>query len=267
MKQAEVLVVSTGSPITGFEKAGGRSIESSRIITFYCPDITLGAKPGQFVMVNCGDAVLPRPFSINRVTEEGEMSLYFAVLENGTGSAWLSNRRKGDVVKILGPLGNGFTLEETSHNIILVAGGMGVAPLVFLAGEACKKGIGVVLLYGTPGRDRYPVKRYLPDITLEVATEDGSEGHHGLVTDLLPGYIDSADQVFICGPSGLYRYLLNAGRGLLGDKPVQVSLEVRMACGRGICYGCTVKTKNGSKRVCEHGPVFSFSELVPESIE
>ena len=250
--------------LPGFSRPGGRSIESNRTITLSCPEIAAEARPGQFVMVNCGQNTLPRPFSINRVTNNSEITLFFSVLENGTGTKWLSERKPGDKVKILGPLGNRFTINDTSGNILLVGGGMGIAPLVFLAEEAANKGISVRLMYGTQNRYRYLVESVLPGVNIVNATEDGSIGHHGMITELIPEYIDKADQVFICGPLAMYKYIHH--QDVIKDKPAQVSLEVRMACGRGVCYGCTIQTANGKKRVCEDGPVFDLSDLDWDSI-
>jgi dihydroorotate dehydrogenase electron transfer subunit len=264
LNQYKARVISISEPIKGIDRSQGRSIDYSQIITFECPDIAVEARPGQFVMVNCGDTTLPRPFSINRITENGELSLFFAVLEDGTGTRWLSEREPGDTMRILGPLGNGFTIDETSHNILLVGGGMGIAPLVFLAEEASNNGLSVTLLYGTPGKERYLAEEVLTGINLINATEDGSKGHHGMITELIPEYIDNTDQVFICGPSAMYKYIKS--RNMIKNKPAQVSLEVRMACGRGVCYGCTIHTLNGTKRVCEDGPVFDFDEIDWNSI-
>ncbi|MFC1948530.1 dihydroorotate dehydrogenase electron transfer subunit [Chloroflexota bacterium] len=259
MDQFEANVVSKSEPIKGLNRSNGRTFNYSQTLTFECPEIAAEARPGQFVMVSCGDNTLPRPFSINRITGDGELSLYFAVLEEGTGTGWLSQREPGDTVKILGPLGNGFTVDNTSHNILLVAGGMGIAPLIFLAKEAAGKGKTVTLMYGTQNEDRYPVESVLPGVNIINATEDGSIGHHGMITELIPEYIHKAGQVFICGPLPMYKYIHS--QDVLKRKPVQVSLEVRMACGRGICYGCTIQTLNGKKRVCEDGPVFDFGDI------
>lgn len=212
-------------------------------------------------MVNCDDCSLPRPFSINRIENENVI-LYIAALENGKGTDWLYHRRTGDIVKVLGPLGNGFSLTEKSGNVLLVGGGMGIAPLVFLAEEMIKNKTSVMLLYGTPSNSRYDVESVVPEANVVITTEDGSEGYHGLITDLLPQYIDEADAVYLCGPSAMYAYILEHRNELLKDTPVQVSLESRMACGRGICYGCTIQTKHGSRRVCEHGPVFDLDDLI-----
>jgi len=231
-------------------------IPKTYLIWLKSPQIAAEGKPGQFVMVRCGeDSVLPRPLSIHQ-RDGDKIALLFKVV--GKGTAWLSQRQAGDKLDIFGPLGNGFSLSPTSYNLLLVAGGMGIAPLYYLAQEALKKRYPVVLLYGTADRSRYPVSL---NIKLLSATEDGTVGHHGMVTELLPAYIDWADQIFACGPLAMYRDMATNYPQLL-HKPVQVSLEVRMGCGRGVCYGCTIKTRNGLKRVCEHGPVFSLVDIL-----
>ena len=225
------------------------------------PEIAQSARPGQFVMVLCGEeTVLRRPLSVHQV-EGDRLALLFAVI--GKGTQWLAEREPGDSVDVIGPLGNGFTLSPESRNLLLVAGGMGIAPLCFLAEDAVRQGKNVRLLYGTAGRDRYPVLAGVAEI---VATEDGSVGYRGLVADLIPEHTDWADQVFACGPPEMYRGMASRVDMFTG-KPVQVSLETRMGCGRGICYACTVKTLNGLKQVCTDGPVFSLNEIVWEGLE
>ena len=225
------------------------------------PQIVSEAKPGQFVMVHCGsDTVLPRPLSIHRL-DGSRLALLFTVV--GKGTAWLAQRRAGDSINILGPLGNGFSIHSASQKLLMVAGGMGIAPLYFMAQEALKKELSVTLLYGTAVKNPYPEDHLTPGIKLITATEDGSVGHHGLVTDLLPEFTDWADQVFVCGPMSMYREMaLKKKEFKLEGKPVQVSLEVRMGCGRGVCYGCTIKTKNGLKKVCQDGPVFDRDDIL-----
>ena len=262
MNQYPAEVINISEPIKGLTRNSGRSIEKSFIISFRCPEIAAQAKPGHFVMVNCDEKqTLPRPFSINRINDD-TLYLYIAILENGKGTEWLYNRKKGEQLKILGPLGNGFNLSGTLRNVLLIGGGMGIAPLIFLAEQADKSGIQTNLLYGVPNANWYDFKDILPGINPIIATEDGSEGYHGLVTDLIPNYIDKVDSVFVCGPEPMYRYLSANRTKLFQDKPVQVSLESRMACGRGICYGCTIQTRSGLRRVCEHGPVFDIDELL-----
>jgi dihydroorotate dehydrogenase electron transfer subunit len=215
------------------------------------------AQPGQFVMVCCGeDALLRRPFSIHQVNEDKtRLALLFSVV--GKGTQWLSRCKSGDRIDLLGPLGNGYSIDPASSNLLLLAGGIGVAPLYFFAQEALKGKYPVTLLYGTADSKRLSIT---PKIKLVSATEDGTVGHRGMITDLIPEYIDWADQIFACGPSPMYRSMAKIAE--LKEKPVQISLEVRMGCGLGVCYGCTVKTKKGLKQVCKNGPIFELDDIL-----
>jgi len=208
-------------------------------------------------MVQCGkDTLLRRPLSVHLV-DRGKMALLFDIV--GKGTKWLSQRQIGDTIDIFGPLGNGYTIYPDSKNLLLVAGGIGIAPLYFLAQEALGKNRSVILLYGTADKNRCSIPL---QIELVSATEDGAVGYRGKVTDLLPQHIDWADQVFVCGPLGMYKIMHKQRRQLLKGKPTQVSLEVRMGCGFGVCYGCTVKTKRGLKQVCKDGPVFDLDDIL-----
>jgi dihydroorotate dehydrogenase electron transfer subunit len=141
----------------------------------------------------------------------------------------------------------------------MIAGGIGIAPLVFLADEAIKQGLSVTLLYGAVSATQlYP---HLPDgVKATYATEDGSAGKKGMITDLLPEFIEESDQIFACGPLPMYRAMARILE--LKYNPIQISLEVRMGCGLGVCYGCTVKTKNGLKQVCQDGPIFELNDIL-----
>ncbi|MFC1940164.1 dihydroorotate dehydrogenase electron transfer subunit [Chloroflexota bacterium] len=259
MKQVTATVISNQKIVQGLERHQARNVLGSHLIWLRCPEINKEAKPGQFVMVSCGeDCVLPRPLSIHQVNNDS-IALFFQVWEDGKGTAWLSQREKDNTVPLFGPLGNGFSIHPTSKNLLLVAGGIGIAPLCFLARQALKQGYLVTFLYGAANKDQYPEHFLLPEIKLVRATEDGSAGRKGMVTDFLPEFTDWADQIFACGPVGMYRSMSQMPE--LINKPVQISLEVRMGCGRGVCYGCTLKTKNGLKKVCEDGPVFDLGEL------
>jgi dihydroorotate dehydrogenase electron transfer subunit len=228
----------------------------------HCPEIAGEAKPGQFVMVRCGDEnVLPRPFSVHQATK-GDIVLFFAVLEGGKGSQWLSRQQDNETVEVFGPLGNGFSIQPRVKNLLLVAGGMGLAPLCFLAQQAAREKRSVTLLLGAaigPLYTERPENLLPPRINIATATEDGSSGYHGKVTDLIPKYIDWADQIFACGPISMYRDIATRNQQI--SKPVQISLEVRMGCGLGVCYGCTVRTKSGLKQVCRDGPVFDLDNI------
>ena len=222
------------------------------------PGIASTAKPGQFVMVACGEeTILRRPLSIHRVNGD-RIALLFTIV--GRGTLWLSERTAGDIVDIFGPLGNGFSINPASKNLLLVAGGIGIAPLVFLTDEVAKQGKEATLLLGAQTASRlYPENLLPPEIELFTATDDGTVGRKGLITDFFPEFTDRADQIFACGPLPMYKTMSQIPE--LKNKPVQVSLEMRMACGLGVCYGCTVKTRSGLKQVCKDGPVFELSDL------
>ena len=207
--------------------------------------------------------MLPRPFAIFR-TYRADLAIFYTVWEDGKGTEWLAERRINDEVQLFGPLGNGFTINPSSKKLLLIAGGMGIAPIYFLSQEAMAHMQSVTLLYGTESRARYPIP---PEIKHIQATEDGSIGNKGFVTDLIPQNIEKADQVFACGPLPMLRDMV-ARKNLLRieGKKVQVSLEVRMGCGTGLCYGCTIKTKNGLKQVCKDGPVFNLDDIIWDSL-
>jgi dihydroorotate dehydrogenase electron transfer subunit len=243
------------------------SIPETYLIWLEAPEIAVAARPGQFVMIACGeDAFLPRPFSIHRV-DDGQLALLFKVV--GKGTAWLSQQKKGETLDIFGPLGNGFTIQPASQNLLLVGGGIGVAPLCFLADCAIGEGKKVIIIQGAGTAacllpiscpQRLYDKGLLP-ASLEVvnATEDGAEGFKGLATQLIPHYLQGIDQIFACGPAAMYHTMAQMPE--LKGKSVQLSLEIMMGCGMSVCYGCSIKTKNGLKQVCKDGPVFEMGEL------
>jgi dihydroorotate dehydrogenase electron transfer subunit len=256
MKQAKNTIISTVEVLPG-----------TYHLMLEAPEMVAGARPGQFMMVRCGeDTMVPRPFSIHRV-EGSVLTLLFNVV--GRGTNWLSQRKKGELINIFGPLGNGFRIEPDARNVLLVAGGIGIAPLCFLIDETLKTGIKVTLINGANTADcLLPVatsqKLYdegLKPGSLNVvnATEDGSEGYRGMATDLIPAYLEGIDQVFACGPVAMYQTMAQIPE--LKDMSVQVSMEIMMGCGVGVCYGCTIKTKHGIKQVCRDGPVFEMGEM------
>ena len=227
------------------------------------PRIAATAQPGQFVMVRCEEeTLLRRPLSIHQLadeTGEAKLALLFTVV--GKGTQWLSQRKSGDNLDLLGPLGNSYAIHPSSRNLLLLAGGIGIAPLRFLSQKAVSQGYSVRLLLGASTTSQlYPGHLLSPEIELITATEDGTAGKKGMITDLLPEFIDRADQVFACGPLPMYQTMAQMPE--LRNKPVQISLEVRMGCGIGTCYGCTLKTKSGLKQVCTDGPVFDLQNIV-----
>jgi dihydroorotate dehydrogenase electron transfer subunit len=237
------------------------------LITVTAPDMATEAQPGQFMAIGCGpDFVLRRPISIHQLDKPDKMFFLFRVV--GPGTMWLSQRHKGETLDLLGPLGNGFSIKPSSKKLLLAAGGMGIAPLVFLARKALDKGKHVRLLMGVrTGNQLYP-ERLLPQgLETFIATEDGSYGEKGKLTDILAKYVDWADQIYACGPLAMYQSISEQYKQWRDKKPVQVSLEVRMGCGIGACLCCSIKTKKGMKQVCRDGPVFNLNEVLLEEVK
>jgi len=264
------------------------------------PDIVIAAQPGQFITVRCGDFTLRRPFSIHQVgsnnviasdlpakawqagAKQSQVALLFKV--TGKGTLWLSQQQRGDRIDILGPLGKGFSIPSTkpgqSKHLLLVAGGIGIAPLVFLMQHASSQHQ-ITLIHGANTTAQlYPFssaskKRSklspLPNGAQFISvTEDGSMGQKGMATDILPDFLDWADHVYACGPVDMYKSMaemsLRAKRSNLKLTKCQVSLEVRMGCGFGACYGCTIKTKKGLKHICRDGPVFELDDIIWQEV-
>lgn len=244
-------------------KSNSELMPGTQMVWLDAPAVAEVAKPGQFVMVRCGedhDPLLRRPLSIHKTDDSGGVALLFEVV--GRGTSWLSERAVGDLIDLMGPLGNGFLVKPGAKDLLLVAGGIGIAPLAFLAEEASRLGKKVTLLQGAAQGASllYPGHQTPPKATVVAVSEDGSLEKKGLVTGWIDRYIDQADQIFACGPTAMYRSM--AGLDCLKGMSVQVSLEERMACGLGACYGCTVKTRTGPQQVCHDGPVFELSDLV-----
>lgn len=232
--------------------------QNTCLLKLRVPHIASVARPGQFVTLRCGEEVLlRRPFSIHRASDE-YVELLYTVL--GPGTQWLSSRNPGDTLNILGPLGNGFQIHHGSRNLLLIAGGIGIAPMVFLTEKALSDGFSVKLIIGAKTTSQlYPE-------TIERAeviriTEDGSSGEKGLVTDLLPSLVTWADQLFACGPVPMYRAMADMA-GMFQGKSVQILMERVMACGVGACRGCALTTTAGIQMVCSNGPVFELSHVM-----
>ncbi len=235
-------------------------------VQFRAPQISGEARPGQFVMVKCGtDLTLRRPLSIHRAEPEGTLTLLFAV--TGKGTSWLSERTTGAKVDLLGPMGNGFSLPDDVSRILLVAGGIGIAPLAFLAHELVAQNKTVTILQGAVNAQALlPATHIPPGPRIVCSTDDGSFGSKGIVTDLLPQYLEQTQRIYACGPLSMYRSIAKAVERPGIKVHVEVSLEVRMGCGMGTCYGCSIRTKSGMRRVCLDGPVFDLSDILWEEV-
>ncbi len=234
------------------------------------PDVAREGQPGQFLMVRCGegyDPLLRRALSIHRMglipgtgNERGFALLYSIA---GQGTAYLRSRRPGDALDIIAPLGHGFSVHRDSRQLLLLGSGWGVSPLVALAEQQVARGRSVTLLMGAARASQlYPSQLLPPEVELQVATDDGSAGHHGSVADLAGGYWGWCDEVFACGPAALYKALAESSAGQWPRKRVQVLAEQAMACGVGACYACAVTTRRGYRLACVDGPRFDLTQLV-----
>ena len=278
------------------------------LLRLYEPQIARAARPGQFVQVRCHagenhDPILRRPFSIYAVDREaGTYDILYVTV--GRGTRWMASvgeppataldaivadaaTEAAATVDVEGPFGNTFSAPNSSDAVYLIAGGVGVAPLYFFALEllAQAKPPAITLCMGARTREQLQgieEFRALP-IRCETATDDGSEGFHGRVTELLTETLEEAQAVatpgdastarirlYGCGPQGMNESLrkLATARGL----PCEICLESLMACGFGICFGCVApirKTVDGeyfNRRICWEGPVFD-ARLLCEGID
>jgi dihydroorotate dehydrogenase electron transfer subunit len=224
-------------------------------------------QPGQFYMLSAaerwggGDGerpFLPRAFSVLRA-KTGE--LHFLIEDVGPGTKRLTELGPGDDLAILGPLGNGFAPPREGRDSLLVGGGVGIAPLAIWQDRLeLEHGAPPTTLLGFRDQPHAKGAGLLKEPT--VATDDGSVGHHGLVTELLEDELDDRGEdveVYACGPPPM----LEAVRAICTDRgvPAQLALESGMACGFGACFGCVVPTQNGYIRLCVDGPVLDAAVL------
>jgi len=224
----------------------------------------LPSEPGQFYMLrgDWGDApLLPRPFSILE-DDPSSGRLRFLIKSVGEGTRRLVDSGPGGRVFGLGPLGRPFPVPDPAPEgpVVLVGGGVGVPPMVYLARRLVAKGTELAFFQGARSREELllldEIRRM--GIAPELTTEDGSEGAQGLVTEPLSAALEgTVRSVCACGPEGMLRAVADLCRGKV---PCLLSLEARMGCGYGVCLGCVVAVEEGGRRVyrrvCKEGPVF-----------
>ena len=250
------------------------------LLTIRLPHSFTTPTPGQFVMIRSSDRrepLLPRPFSVYGFQrEDGHAIINLLCRVIGRGTSLLSRLNPGASLTVLGPLGRGFTIDPDIRKVVLVAGGVGAAPLVFFLQQGYRKTFPhespEVTAYVGAGTEELLTgldDRFQGFCPLRTATDDGSRGYHGPVTELLKhdlsGFDVDSTVILACGPGAMIRSL----DLLLRDTRIrcQVSLEERMACGVGACLGCVVAVKEGEgrtgyRRVCHDGPVFNIREIV-----
>ncbi len=242
-------------------------------MTLACHPSYQEAVPGQFVMLHVSgrDApLLPRPFSIHRFLglSGGKAAVQVLYRVVGPGTRKMARTRGGERVQMVGPLGKGFTLAGAGSRPMLVAGGIGVAPMVFLVQAMLEKGMNprdCRVFLGARDREELLCRDELIDagVILQVTTDDGSDGEHCPVTHPFQtaARTDPPDRIYACGPEAMLRCVDQAARVL--KTPCQVSIETLMACGIGACLGCAVKGKAKGRylHVCSEGPVFDTELL------
>ncbi len=239
----------------------------------FSPYICKNAEAGQFINVKCSrpgniDPLLRRPFSIFDIEKKFNVfSILYTI--RGRGSSFLSTLKNGDNLDFTGPLGNAIDLDGKNNKILLVGGGIGIAPLNFIARKAGENRKDVYLLAGfkDSGFLRWESDLVRTGFKYRIFTEDGSWGETGLVTDHLREHFNTYEDydVFCCGPTGMLKQIQDIFRGT--KKNISVLLEEIMACGIGACMGCVVKIKAGRnkfkyKKVCSEGPAFDLKEVI-----
>jgi dihydroorotate dehydrogenase electron transfer subunit len=237
-------------------------------LTLQADNIAATARPGQFVMIRTAtgkDPLLRRPFSIHQTSTNGRIQILFKITGRGTGL--LAHSKEGERLSVFGPLGHGFEIYE-NRPVCLVGGGMGIAPMLFLAKKisTLKKDSSTDhILFG--GRTRQEVEPLVHDfeqvgMRLVTATDDGSYGKKGFVTEVIQSLSLPRDTVvYGCGPEAMMKQLHIYCQ--VKKMECQVSVESVMACGMGACLGCNIPAKDGHYvHVCYEGPVFNAEELV-----
>ncbi|WP_199426008.1 dihydroorotate dehydrogenase electron transfer subunit [Thermaerobacillus caldiproteolyticus] len=223
-------------------------------------------RPGQFVHIKItpqADPLLRRPLSLCHIDKEaGQCTIIYR--KEGMGTTLLSQKRPGETVDVLGPLGNGFPLDviKAGQTALIVGGGIGVPPLYELSKQLVKKGISVIHVLGFQSKDvMFYENEFVKLGETYVATVDGSCGTKGFVTDVIAERSIFFDVLYACGPKPMLKALERA----FPHKEVYLSLEERMGCGIGACFACVCRVSNSKtayKKVCSDGPVFKAGEVV-----
>lgn len=234
------------------------NIETAKNIYRLIVKANLSGKPGQFIQVRLpsDEFTLRRPFGIASINGD-QVKMFYRVV--GDGTKFLTNCKSGDNINILGALGNSFDIAD-GEKILLIGGGMGLAPLLFAASEAKSADVFI------GGRNAEEVIFWQDEFknsaeNIFVMTDDGSYGHKGFVTDGLPDALNNShyDKILVCGPEIMMRKVAAIAKEY--NIACQVSMEKRMACGLGACLSCSIDTINGRRKVCKDGPIFNAEEV------
>ncbi len=236
-------------------------------LTVSAPALSPKLQPGQFLLLRCGKdftCYLRRPI-YPQFLKDDKLAILVQP-DPDPGMAWLSARQIGDTLDIIGPLGQGFLLPEGVNNLLLVSDSRILAPLLGQMELALAARLSVTLaMEGSRRAALYPVTALPPSVEFQAATLDGSLGHQGSVTDLLPELIRWADMVCAAGSPNLYRVLKKQAEEIRfgPQKGFMYALitDNLLACGVGACFGCAIETELGLKLTCVDGPVFDLAEL------
>ncbi len=243
------------------------------VLHISAPGIAGQARAGQFVHVRPGpsfDPLLRRPYSFNRI-DRGSGQIELIVKALGAGGEWIASRREGDSLDLLGPLGSSFVIQRSTRNLLLVAGGTGIAPMRVLAEQESGRRNVTLLMGGRSVAHLWPSDRLPPSVEYVTTTEDGSFGIRGKVTDAILPLLEWADQACACGPwpmlAALGRLRDDAARaaatypGRTALLDTQIAVEQHMGCAMGVCRACVIVTADGNARVCREGPVFALGDV------
>jgi dihydroorotate dehydrogenase electron transfer subunit len=220
--------------------------------------------PGQFAEIRVDDSpttFLRRPISIHYVNKELN-EVWFLVQMVGDGTRQLARAKEGDIINVLFPLGNGFTIpESTSEKLLLTGGGVGVAPMLFLGEQLFRKGFRPTFLFGAKSRkDLLQLDKFALYGEVYTTTEDGSCGEEGYVTQHSILNKVHFDRIYTCGPKPMMVAVAKYAKS--NHIWCEVSLENTMACGIGVCLCCVENTTEGHICVCTEGPVFNMNKLL-----
>ncbi len=242
-------------------------------LKIFSPNIAQKALPGNFCHLRVNQTYFPllrRAFSLHQMEKE-KNSFELLIKVVGPGTEILSRKNPGEKIDLLAPLGNSFTFPDKGEYTVLLAGGMGIAPLFYLIDFLLKKKYSpekITLFFGVKKKEELILIEELVSsvIKLHIATEDGSVGYRGMITSLFYQELKEKrinlknTKFYACGPNPMLKEVSSISRRL--NLNCQVSLENHMPCGIGACLGCVVNTVKGYKRVCKEGPVFDAREVI-----
>lgn len=259
------------------EVVSNRKVGSYQHLTLAAPGIAEIARPGNFVAISVGDSrtsmLLRRSFAIYQATGRGVFggTIEIIVAPSGPGSTWISERVAHERLNVVGPLGNAFKIPKDPVRALLVGGGYGSAPLFSLAEVLRQKNSRVEMAIGASIGERIfaPVEGKRSVHSLLIATEDGSMGSKGRVTELFDNSLENIDIVYACGPMSMLKAL--TAIGTKAGVSVQCAVEESMACGVGLCMTCVLPVKDSDgiikmARSCLEGPIFDGSDVVWDGI-